>query len=87
MERTSARKKLWPLWIRSQRQETLLKGVPRLIKDLWAISETLSSETPPRVNVRTSVAFQILYGFADASEKGFGSTVLGEDGTTYRTGI
>jgi hypothetical protein len=47
----------------------------------------LSAESPPRVNVRTSAVFRILYGFADALGKGFGSTVLGPDGTAYRTGI
>jgi hypothetical protein len=39
------------------------------------------------VDVRARLIITILYGFADASGRGFGSTVLGEDGTRYRIGV
>ena len=64
-----------------------IKGVPRLLRDLLAIADMLSAVEPPLVNVRCAVVFAIIYGFADASGKGFGSTVLGSDGTRYRIGI
>jgi hypothetical protein len=64
-----------------------IKGVPRFFKDLFAIKELLEAESPPEVNVRSSMVLAILYGFADASGKGFGSTVMGKDGTRYRIGI
>jgi hypothetical protein len=64
-----------------------IKGVPRLVRDLAAIALMLSSSAPPLVNVRCAVVFAIIYGFADASGKGFGSTVLGKDGTRYRIGL
>jgi hypothetical protein len=64
-----------------------IKGVPRLLRDLAAIAAMLSSSTPPLVNVRCAIVFAIIYGFADASGKGFGSTVLGKDGTRYRIGL
>jgi hypothetical protein len=63
-----------------------IMGVPRFFQDLSALRELLSSATPPEVNVRARLIITILYGFADASGKGFGSTVLGKDGTRYRIG-
>jgi hypothetical protein len=64
-----------------------IKGVLRLAQDLGALWELLSSSVPPEVNVRSSLIITILYGFADASGMGFGSTVLGTDGTRYRIGV
>jgi hypothetical protein len=64
-----------------------IKGVPRFGRDLVAISEMVVDDSPPEVNVRSLGIFEILYGLADASEKGFGSHVLGKDGTRYRIGI
>jgi hypothetical protein len=63
-----------------------IKGVPRFFQDLSALQEILSSETPPEVNIQARLIITILYGFADASGKGFGSTVLGKEGTRYRIG-
>jgi hypothetical protein len=47
----------------------------------------LAADSPPEVNVRSSAIFAIVHGFADASGKGFGSTVMGKDGTRHRIGI
>jgi hypothetical protein len=64
-----------------------IRGVPRFFKDLEAFAALLSPDTPPEVNVRCLRVLTILYGFGDASGKGFGSTVLGSDGTRYRIGV
>jgi hypothetical protein len=65
----------------------VIRGVPRFFKDLEAFASMLSPDTPPEVTVRCLRVFTILYGFGDASGKGFGSTVLGSDGTRYRIGV
>jgi hypothetical protein len=62
-------------------------GVSRFFQDLNALTRLFESEAPPEVNVRARLIIHILYGFADASGKGFGSTILGENGTRYRIGI
>jgi hypothetical protein len=61
-------------------------AVPRLRFDLEALETLLEAETPAEVVLRASCIFTILYGFADASGKGFGSTVLGKEGIRYRIG-
>jgi hypothetical protein len=63
-----------------------IQVVPRLHLDLKALESLLEAETPAEVLVRASRVFAVLYGFADASGKGFGSTVLGKDGIRYRIG-
>jgi hypothetical protein len=45
------------------------------------------SEALPEVNIRCWWVYKIRYRFADASGKGFGSTILGKDGTRYHIGI
>ena len=65
----------------------LIRGVPRFFKDLEAFAALLSPDSPPEVTVRCLRVFTLLYGFGDASGKGFGSTVLGSDGTRYRIGV
>ena len=62
-------------------------GVKRFFQDLEALLMLLSSDATPEVDVRARLIITILYGFADAPGKGFGSTVLGKDGTRYRIGI
>jgi hypothetical protein len=61
-------------------------AVPQLRFDLEALETLLEANTPAEVVLRASRIFTILYGFADASGKGFGSTVLGKDGIRYRIG-
>jgi hypothetical protein len=60
--------------------------VPHLHLDLKALEFLLGADTPAEVMLRASRVFTVLYGVADASGKGFGSTVLGKDGIRYRIG-
>jgi hypothetical protein len=60
--------------------------VPRLHLDLKALESLLGADTPAEVLLRASRLFTVLYSFADASGKGFGSTALGKDGVRYRIG-
>jgi hypothetical protein len=66
---------------------TKIKPVPRFKDDVFALSELLSSETPPLVTVRSNKVYEIFYGFGDASGKGFGSTMLSKKGIKYRIGL
>lgn len=50
---------------------------PRLLHDLSALKDLSSSALPPLRIVRPSRVIQVVYGFGDASGKGFGSTVQG----------
>jgi hypothetical protein len=61
-------------------------AVPRLKSDMEALEALFSEDTPTEVLLRASRVYSILYGFADASGTGFGSTILGEDGIAYRIG-
>ena len=65
---------------------TLVLAVLRFKSDLEALSALFSEDTPTEVLLRASRVYSILYGFADASGTGFGSTILGEDGISYRIG-
>jgi hypothetical protein len=58
----------------------------RLQADVEALTLLFSQEEPAQKLIRASRVYTILYGFADASGSGFGSTVLGEDGIRYRIG-
>ena len=51
--------------------------VPRLLDDLKALHSLTRSPLPPLRVVRPIKIIQVLYGFGDASGKGFGSTVQG----------
>jgi len=46
-----------------------------------------SSSTPVPVVVRSTSVFHLLYGFANASGKGFGSTIQSSNGIRYRIGL
>ena len=50
---------------------------PRLLHDLQALQRLTTSPLPPLRIVRPTKVVQVLYGFGDASGKGFGSTVQG----------
>jgi hypothetical protein len=60
--------------------------VERLEDDVKALTVLFSKDEPTQKLIRASRVYTILYGFADASGSGFGSTVLGEDGIRYRIG-
>jgi hypothetical protein len=63
-----------------------IKPVPRLYLDLVALSFFFSGDKPLEVSVRSKNVKVLLYGFGDASGRGFGSTVLTPHGVRYRTG-
>jgi polyhydroxyalkanoate synthesis regulator phasin len=64
-----------------------ITGIMRFFQDLEALRKLLGSDAPTKVDVRARLIITILYGFADASGRGFGSTVLGANRTHYRIGI
>jgi hypothetical protein len=59
----------------------------RLEWDLKALQSILSAEHPPEVMICTLKVYNVIYGFREASGKGFGSTVTSNSGTKYRMGI
>ena len=61
--------------------------VQRLFEDLVFLAQFFKSDSPPRVMVRSRLLFLIVYGFGDASGKGFGSTFTVPDGISYRIGV
>lgn len=50
--------------------------VPRLVNDVQALGQLFESKEPTQVLLQASRVYTILYGFADASGSGFGSTVM-----------
>ena len=52
---------------------TLIKLVPRLLHDLKVF---FYSDLPLPIVVRSKTVLYLLYGFGDASGKGFGSTMM-----------
>ena len=62
------------------------KAAKRLMQDLTALWAMMASDCPPEVVVRARTIIALLYGFADASGSGFGSTIIGPDGMRYRIG-
>jgi hypothetical protein len=60
--------------------------VPRLPRDMRALEKLFDLEEPTQVLLRASRIYTILYGFADASGSGFGSTIMLEGGIKYRIG-
>jgi hypothetical protein len=61
--------------------------VARLEWDLKALQRILSAGHPPEVMIRALKVYNVIYGFGNASGKGFGSTVTSPAGTKYRIGI
>jgi hypothetical protein len=58
----------------------------RLKQDLFALREILKPMPPPDV-LRSNAILQIVYGFGNASGKGFGSTLLTKQGVKFRIGL
>ena len=63
-----------------------VKPLPRFLKSISALESLFSCREPPKVTVRTSAVQFIVYGFADASKSGFGSSIEYSDGVCYRIG-
>ena len=64
-----------------------VKAVPRMKTDVQAIEQMFSSAQPPVISVRSSGLVLAVYGFGDASGKGFGSAFGTREGLSYRIGI
>jgi hypothetical protein len=62
-------------------------GVSRLSSDLQALTMLFHSLTPPRRIIRGSNVAVVLYGFADASRTGFGSSFITPAGMRVRYGL
>ena len=61
--------------------------VPRFFDDLTFLSQFFASDSPPRVMVRSRLLVMVVYGFGDASGKGFGATFTVPNGISYRIGV
>jgi hypothetical protein len=65
-----------------------IKAGAHLLNDLTALSQFFELSVPPAVEVRKQKVCLLLYGFADASGGGLGSTVLiPGTGIRYRVGV
>jgi hypothetical protein len=62
-------------------------AVPRFRSDVLALLSLFSAEVPPLRFVRSKAIHTVVYGFADASGGGFGSTLGTDDSTSYTHGI
>jgi hypothetical protein len=62
--------------------------VPRLADDLNALAVLFTPDTPPRRAIRSQAVTTCIYGFADASGAGFGSSLQLPTGSiSYRYGL
>ena len=59
-------------------------AVPRFHSCLEALSKVMAPKSPPVVVVRSKICTVLIYGFADASGSGFGSTLLVDKQIHYR---
>jgi hypothetical protein len=75
-----------PCWRQPRRKapppKTLL-ATERFKQDLFALGGILRPASPPDGLIRSNTVLQILYGFGDASGKGFGSTMLSSQGIQF----
>ena len=60
--------------------------VPRFHACLQALGKIMEPKSPPIVVVRSTKCLVLIYGFADASGSGFGSTLLMKEQIHYRIG-
>ena len=65
----------------------VVRPVPRLFTDMEALHRLLVCKDPPVLNVRVRNISFVVYGFADASGSGFGSSYQYDDGIRYRVGV
>jgi hypothetical protein len=63
-----------------------IKWVPRLRRDILALTELFSSKTPPRRQVRPTKSAVAVYQFGDDSGFGFGSSLMIADTIYYQHG-
>jgi hypothetical protein len=70
-----------------QQPPSSVTGVPRLNSDLKALAALFQPLTPPRRTVRGSSVAVVLYGYADASRSGFGSSFITPQGLQIRYGL
>lgn len=67
---------------------TLVQAVPRLAQDLCSLQLLLTPTAPPQRAIRPTAIASCIYGFADASRTGFGSTLQLPSGElAYRFGL
>jgi hypothetical protein len=63
-----------------------VKPLPCFVDNLGGLVKIFSSRHPPVIILRPLAVFMIIYGFGDASGKGFGSTFARGDDISYRIG-
>ncbi|KAL7574604.1 hypothetical protein ACA910_002958 [Epithemia clementina (nom. ined.)] len=76
-----------PLIYQQENPPNQVMAVERLKDDVHAIASMFSNSTPPEVGIRSLEIFLAIYGFGDASGKGFGSAIQGDKGLSYRIGV
>lgn len=64
-----------------------VKGVPRLRWDLAALLTMVEASEPAVRFLRPTNVHEVVYGFGDASGKGFGATLTGPNEIRHRVGI
>jgi len=64
-----------------------VRAVERLYWDVTALLTLMESESPAEIVLRVSRILFVLYGFADASGTGFGSSLKISEGLSYRIGV
>ena len=65
----------------------MINVAPRLEADIFVLEEMFKGEESDSVCVRSRKVLQVMYGFADASGRGFGSTFQTPEETAYRIGL
>ena len=70
-----------------QNPPTRVQAVPRLRRDLFALSTLMGSDKPTERIIRCQKMLLVLYGFGDASGSGYGSSLNVEQGILYCIGV
>jgi hypothetical protein len=63
-----------------------VNAVPQLLSDIEGLQTLFMAELPPRRVAQPSGSATVIYGFCDASGRGFGSTLLIDNVIHYRHG-
>jgi hypothetical protein len=74
-------------WTHEPEAPTWVFSVPRFRDDMRALQVFFESEKPPLVMLRSKKILVVIYGFGDASGKGFGSSFTHDGGISYRVGV